>query len=244
MNILDEENEVFGGWFNEWRKVRVKKLENILGKDWFEGKSILELGAGFGNVGLYFKSLGADVTMTDARAECLEVILDKDPDANITLLDQDGHWEFKEQYDLVIHFGLSYNLRNWKRDLVNTINSSKQYVAFETAVNKFSHDICFQIKDYHPHHIYHGPMNGVGSLPSISSIENILSPYEYTRYDDEDLNVNNLIYTKKSKYRFKLPMNKEGNPCPEPYVIDGWDNPHVSGGRKFWLITLNVWGCP
>ena len=101
-NSLYEENEVFGGWFNHWRKVRVKKIEDVLGQDWFKGKKILELGAGFGNVGLYFKSLGADVTMSDARSKCLEAILKKDKDANVILLDQDSKWELPEQYDLII----------------------------------------------------------------------------------------------------------------------------------------------
>ena len=235
-NLLYEENEVFGGWFNHWRKVRVKKIEDVLGQDWFKGKKILELGAGFGNVGLYFKSLGADVTMTDARNECLEVILKKDKDANVILLDQDSKWELPEQYDLIIHFGLSYNLKNWKQDLISTINHSRLYVAFETAVNKFYQDICFQIRNYDPHHEFHGPLNGIGSLPSVSSIEKILSIYEYTRYDDEDLNINNLIYTNTSFREFEFPRDEHGSVILEPYCVDGWDNPFVSGGRKFWIL--------
>lgn len=240
INLLYEENEVFGGWFNKWRKVRVKKIEDVLGQNWFEGKRILELGSGYGNIGLYFKSLGADVTMTDARNECLEVILKKDKDAKVILLDQDNLWELGEEYDLIIHFGLSYNLENWKRDLINTINHSNQYVAFETAVNKFSQDISFQIRDYNSHHEFHGPVNGIGSLPSVSSIENMLDfiQCQYDRYDDKDLNVNNLIYTNTTNDNFKFPIDKSGNVIPEPYVVDGWDNPAVSGGRKFWIIKI------
>ena len=38
-NFLEEpDNSIFGGRFNDWRKIRVKYLEDIVGKDWFNGK--------------------------------------------------------------------------------------------------------------------------------------------------------------------------------------------------------------
>lgn len=232
MNLLYENNNIFGGWLNDWRTLRVRKLEEIFGRNWFRGKKLLEVGAGFGNLGLYFKSLGADVTMTDIRNECLERIKEKDPQAKTFSIDHDKEWSLPDKFDIVLHFGLSYNLENWERDLSCTIKQSCKYIVFETAVNKFKDDISFLIKDYHYHHPYLGPAHAVGSLPSISLIQKELDKHNvtYERYDKAELNIYNFIYTNACDYDFVYPTAKG------PYIIDGWDSPHVRGGRKFWII--------
>ena len=86
--ILDEDNQIFGGWFNDWRRVRVNKLEEVLGTDW-NGKDVLELGAGFGNIGLYFKEKGAEVVFADANDKCREIIISKDSEASVYEINND-----------------------------------------------------------------------------------------------------------------------------------------------------------
>ena len=72
--LLIENEETFGGFFNEWRIKRVDKLINIFGLEWFKGKKILEMGCGYGNIGLYLESLGSIVHFSDARKEVLDKI--------------------------------------------------------------------------------------------------------------------------------------------------------------------------
>tara|TARA_B110000495_G_scaffold58021_1_gene49191 strand:- start:1265 stop:2017 length:753 start_codon:yes stop_codon:yes gene_type:complete len=246
LELLEEKNDIFGGTFNEWRKKRVGKVEEIFGKNWFKEKSVLEVAAGFGNIGFYLQTLGADVTFTDCRNECIDEIKRKDINAKTYTLDHDTKWEIPPNFDMVIHFGLSYNLYNWKRDLKCSLNQTKKYMVYETAVNKFKEDISFSINlNNSPTgrvygHEYHGPANPQGgSLPSVSAIEKEFerNRVEYQRFDDINLNIDNLIYTNPCDSNFIYPKDSEGNTLPEPYEIDSFDNEYVSGNRKFWVLT-------
>lgn len=233
LDILYESDPTFGGLFNEWRVKRVAKLEQVLGKDWFKDKKILELGCAYGNVGFYFKALGADVTFSDGRQEVLDEVLRKDPSAKVILIDEDTNWKLDDKFDLIIHFGISYNINNWKQDLINTIRHAK-YIAYETAVNRFNNNIEFKIKNYKYSHEYHGPINNIGSLMSISMIEDIFNDekVEYKRYDDEDLNNQGMIYT----FSDNIAYTKTSD---EDIYIEAWHNPFVCGGRKYWIIKNN-----
>ena len=238
-DYLFENNDIFGGWFNDWRRVRVNKMIEVLGEHWFQGKTILEVGAGFGNVGLHLKhAYGADVTFTDARNECLKEITTKDPQAKTIAVDHDTEWSLPDKFDMVIHFGLSYNLQFWKQDLNCAIQATNNYLVYETAVNRFKGDVEFSIQDYSYHHEYHGPANFVGCLPSVDNIERQLEKnnVRFQRYDDEDLNVQNLVYTNKNRYQFKKP-ELEGKEDQFSYVINSWNNEFVCGGRKYWIVA-------
>jgi hypothetical protein len=230
IGLLYERSPIFGGFFNEWRVKRVNKLVTLLGADWFKDKKVLELGCAFGNVGFYLESLGAKVTFSDGRQESLDIVKLKDPSAKTILLDQDTNWNINETFDLIVHFGISYHLDNWQQDLVNAINHA-QYVVYETAVNKFSNDIEFKIKDYKYSHKYHGPLNSLGSLPSVSMTEAIFKDKQvnYTRYDGEDLNHEGMLYNLKATKEYKPTSN-------DIIYLNSWHNPWGCGGRKYWLI--------
>ena len=230
IDILYERSPIFGGIFNEWRVKRVNKLVALLGVDWFKSKKVLELGCAFGNVGFYLESLGAEVTFSDGRQESLDVVKSKNPNAKTILLDLDTNWKLDETFDLIVHFGISYHLDNWQQDLLNTINHA-QCIAYETAVNKFSNDIEFKIKKSNKGHAYNGPVNSLGSLPSVSMIETIFknSQVNYIRYDDADLNHEGMLYN--------LNPIKEYRPTSDETIyLDAWNNSWGSGGRKYWLI--------
>ena len=234
IGLLYERSPIFGEFYNEWRVKRVNKLVSLLGIDWFKGKKVLELGCAFGNIGFYLESLGAQVTFSDGRQESLNIVKSKDPNAKTILLDQDTNWNLNETFDLIVHFGISYNLNNWQQDLINTIKHA-QYIAYETAVNKFSNDIEFKIKDYQYGHECYGPINSIGSLPSISLIETLFKNQnvDYTRYDDTTLNHSFMNYT--------LPNNKEYKPKDNNTIyLQSWQDPWGSGGRKYWLIKKDI----
>jgi SAM-dependent methyltransferase len=231
--LLFEESKKFGGFFNTWRLKRVRKLENIFGQGWFEGKSVLELGCAYGNIGLYLKSLGASVTFADARQEALDVVRQKDGSAEVVILNQEKQWSLNKKYDLILHFGLLYNLDNWKTDLYCTLHAGR-YVALETAVARFADFFeCKLVHPKYPHKLY-GPYGGVGTLVSSRNIEWWLDKYrtDYYRYDDADLNINtewdDFCYDWEEDCR----MPRLNGKAP---VVNSWDCSYL-GGRRFWVI--------
>lgn len=234
-SLLYEDDEIYGGIYNEWRFKRVKKVENIFGQEWFQNKKILELGCAFGNVGLYFKSLGAEVTFSDARQETLDIVRQKDSSVELLLLNEEFHWFLNREFDLILHFGLLYNLNHWERDLYCTMNHAR-FVALETAVARFSRN--FECKIVQPVYSqkFHGPYSGVGSLVSSSNIENVFfqKQADYKRYDDSDLNIN--------EYEFCYDWDEQDGPEIDfeeiPVVNSWWCNPYI-GGRRFWIIKNN-----
>lgn len=230
IGLLYERSPIFGGLFNEWRVKRVNKLIDILGKDWFKDKKVLELGCAFGNIGFYLESLGSEVTFSDGRQECLNIVKLKDQNAKTILLDQDTDWNLKEKFDLIVHFGISYHLNNWQQDLKNTIDHA-QYVAYETAVNKFSNSVDFKVKDFNRDYEYRGSVNKLGSLPSVYAIESVFKDKQITfkRYDDEDLNHECMIYTNQSSKEFKQQDNSI-------IYLNSWSDAWAYSGRKYWIL--------
>ena len=88
------------------------------GEDWYKGKRILELGCCYGHVGKRMMDLGAHVTFAEGRCEW-EKEIRKVAGENIDFfcIDNDREWDLKKKFDLVIHWGLHYHLKNWERDL-------------------------------------------------------------------------------------------------------------------------------
>ena len=59
----------FAGHYDKWRLVRINKVLELFGVDYFKGKKILELGAGHGDMGAFFCELGANVLCLEGRLE-------------------------------------------------------------------------------------------------------------------------------------------------------------------------------
>ena len=227
---------IHGGEFvNAWRINRTKKLINILGKNWFKNKSILELGCGFGNIGLYLKSLGADVTLTEVVPESIDIIKVKDPSIQVILLNQEEKWKLDKNYDLIIHFALLNNLNNWKQDLACALEHTNLLV-LDAAVTKFSMDSeCKFIDNYG--HKWCGAYAGIGSLPSSYNIEKILlhNGFQYTRFDDSDLNTydNNFLRIRYDWVDDDSDYFSVSN--MKPMIFNSSMNNPFYGGRRFWI---------
>jgi len=110
-------------FYDEWFNKRLNKIVNILGRDWFPKKSILELGSCHGDFGISFMNMGSSVTFCDARNEHLSTIESKIPiKSPIIQLNQNFPYDLGKKYDLVIHLGLLYHIENWKQDLECALN--------------------------------------------------------------------------------------------------------------------------
>lgn len=199
-------------YFENWRKARIDKLVNILGKEWFKGKTILELGCGFGHVGKEIKKLGSIVVFSDAREEYVEEIRKDNEDSDIYIIDNDIPWDMERKFDLIIHWGLLYHLENWKKDLECCLKHSG-LISIETEVSD-SADVNFEVVRNEGH--YDAAVNGIGKVPAVGNIENYLTEigFLFKRYDDTDLNNGVMCYDWE-----------EGK----------FGNATLNGHRRFWM---------
>ena len=107
-----------GSFFNhqgqtKWNLTRLNKLGHILTPDWFNGKSIIEVAAGHGVNGRALITMGAEVTFTDGRPYHVNFL--KTLGLNAHVMDQDQPWTIHRQFDLIVHWGVLYHLKNWRR---------------------------------------------------------------------------------------------------------------------------------
>ncbi|KKL75414.1 hypothetical protein LCGC14_2055140 [marine sediment metagenome] len=185
--MLGRKNErLFSGHYNEWRKTRIAKLVSIFGKDFFDGKDILELGCGWGDIGEKFIEMGATVTFCDVRQEHLDEVKKRMPNSITHMIDQDQPWNLDKKFDFVIHTGVLYHLSNWKQDLLCTLKHSN-LIFLETVVSNNRSDSFEKTQkengwDQSPHNI--------SKRPSAAYIEKFLTEQgvSFERYDDADIN--------------------------------------------------------
>lgn len=224
MNILQEPDNAFGYSYNRWRETRVKKLVSLFSPEWFKGKRILELACAYGNIGLYLKQLGANVTFADARQEHLDVVRTKDSTANTMLIDQDLNWNIGQRFDMVIHFGVLYHLDNWQQDLASVIQHTN-LVVLESAVADTSDD--FEVKIAEEPEGGQNAYNTIGTMPSAKRIENCLTRLgcSFRRYDDTDLNTRRYFYDWQVKEQNLTGLS-----------VKSFEDLPVYGGRRFWVI--------
>lgn len=110
---------------DDWTNRRLIKIKSILGVDWFRNKKVLELGACHGNIGIDLLKIGAKVHFCDARDSNLSEIVKKLQPLSympkVTTLNQENEYHLGS-YDLVIHMGVLYHIKNWKQDLRCALN--------------------------------------------------------------------------------------------------------------------------
>lgn len=203
-----------GSWYEGWRNARIIKLCKILGgKEWFKGKSVLELGCGHGHVGVMLKRWGADVLLTDGREWCVEATNYYWPDMDVRLVDQTKPYSLGN-FDLVIHWGITYHLPpdKWKEDLKCAFGHGKK-ICYECEVVDWAND---NFAEACPDEGLDKSLSGVGTKISTRTLEKSFRElgYRWKRYDDEDLD------TGSSRYSWVEEDN--GNWFP--------------GQRRFWML--------
>lgn len=161
----------FNGAYIDYREKRIKVIKNYYGEDWFRNKKILELGCGHADISYVFYKLGAISTVSDAREEHLEVVKKKFPFFKVIRCDLDKEWNFDEQYDLIIHMGVLYHLKNYEQNLINCFRNCDN-MFLETIVTdsddenyvEFANELGFD-----------QAYNGIGCRPSVRNIEKIIT---------------------------------------------------------------------
>lgn len=180
--------------YNDWRLKRARKLESILGTGFFPGKRILEVGAGHGRIGKYFREgYGATVEFTEGRFELVNTISRLNPGATIYIVDHDSPegWRLDEnRYDLIIHWGLSYHLTNWDVDLESAVRHLKRggILTLESEVIDNELDTSITVKEDET--LDDQSLHGPAVRNSAVTIEKKLMELglRFQRFDDADLN--------------------------------------------------------
>jgi 2-polyprenyl-3-methyl-5-hydroxy-6-metoxy-1,4-benzoquinol methylase len=124
--------------YEDWYKKRLQKIKDIFGEEWFFNKKVLEIACSFGEIGVNLLKLGADVTFTDIDKRCIDSIRERLEDLKHTpdafVLDQNEDYNLDRQFDLVLHLGSLYVLKDWKKNL-ETVMSHTNTMVLETIVS-------------------------------------------------------------------------------------------------------------
>ncbi len=207
----------FKGHYELWRDLRVAAILEHYSPLWFDGKKILELGAGYGDIGAVFKTLGCSVTCAEAREENLLEIKKRHPAISAVLCDSESEWPFSGSFDLILHLGLLYHLDDFEFSLRKSLESAR-YIVLETEVcDSSSPDFVLKVEESSLG--YDQSFRGIGSRPSESYIERILDEYN-AQYE-------------------KLTTNK----CNSSFHNYNWQVQNTKrwchGLRRLWFIRMN-----
>ena len=220
-------------FYKEWFENRHNKVLEILGKEWFEGKEILELGACHGDFGIEFQKLGSNVVFSDARVEHLNSITPNlYKPAELVCLNQNEYYDLKRKFDMVLHFGVLYHIENWKQDLECALKHTNMML-LETVVNPENgmDDFWTSGSDY----IY-DEFNCLHPNFTEKSVEKVLTDLgaSFKRFDHKNLNTYGKLHDKvilQNVYDWTDKNYKK-------YFSESTDGIELrTHYRRFWLIV-------
>ena len=206
---------MFQGHYINWRNSRMNGVKKFISPSYFKSKTLLELGCGHADIGNMFYELGSIVTSSDVRKEHLDIVKTKYPNIKTLLIDGDND-SIKDKYDIILHWGLLYHLKEIEIHL-EKVSQMCDVLLLETEVSD-SDD-----KDYYQstnENGYDQAYNNKGIRPSPSYVEYLLG---------------------KNGFQFKLikdPILNSGFHCYD------WDISNSkksrSGLRRFWICWKNI----
>lgn len=186
---------MFGSYYTEWNKKRIKAILDFYTQKFFYRKSILELGCGFGDISGTLTRLGASADCLDARADHLKIVSKKFSNIKTIRADLDQPWALgAKKYDMILDLGVMCHLNDYKKHL-KEVCSATDHLVLETYVAD-SEDENFSVPVKENKNIYDFSYNGNCNIPTASQIEKILNEngMSFKRFDDASLNVGNFKY--------------------------------------------------
>lgn len=183
--------DLFVGHYDDWREKRIAAIIDHYGANFFAGKTVLEVGCGYGDIGHAIAELGADVTYSDARPEHLDVLKGRWPDAKTQVVDLDAGWPFA-RHDIVLHIGVLYHLRTPELALRDAIRGGKWLVLETEVVDSSDATRTINVGEDGLDQAF----NGVGSRPSTAYVERVLhdAGCTFTRVTDDRCNAGVHVY--------------------------------------------------
>lgn len=218
INIQNKQEDLrFRGHYNLWRAKRIVAIINHYGEEFFREKKILELGAGYGDMGNYLKEIGAEVVFAEGRPEHCEVLRHRFPNNKVYQVNLENEWPWQEHFDIILNLGILYHLDNFNF-LLEMCFAHCDHMILETEVSD-SDDPLFVLKIEEDTKSYDQSLIGIGSRPSEYMIEAIIIK-------------NNFIFKKINDDR-----------CNSHFHRYDWKikNTHawINGQRRFWFIQKN-----
>jgi len=212
MNFLEDDTYV------RWNEVRANWLLSKYGSGYFQNKTLVELGAGSGALGQKFSKWGAKVTCVEAREEHIRDGRKLYPKPRFVLMDLEQKGKLKElgEFDIVVHFGTLYHLRNWERNLRESLQICKKIMFLETEVMDSLEDEELRVNEHKE--FWDQSFSGIGTRPSPFSIERVI---------------------KQEGFKAKIQLDSKLN-VDELHVYD-WEHTNNkrwrNGLRRFWVVT-------
>jgi 2-polyprenyl-3-methyl-5-hydroxy-6-metoxy-1,4-benzoquinol methylase len=188
---ISSDRALFNPQYEGWQTKRISKMLEIYSIDHFKGCRILELGGGHGDIGAFFAELGADVLCIDGRIQNLNFARLKHRKLSNLQFQQfnlEDDFSTFGRFDLIIHFGLLYHLKNLDEHL-RTCFALADDIILETVVcdssDPYKIVYCDERAD-----VEEEALTGVGNRPSPYYIERFATEhgFEPTRYFTSDLN--------------------------------------------------------
>jgi SAM-dependent methyltransferase len=157
-----------------WTVLRLTKILELYGVEYFPGRRVLELGSGHGDIGAFFADLGADVLCLDGRAKNVNLAkLKHRKVSGVTFERFDLEQDFRSfgRFDLVLDMGLLYHLEAVDSHLQCCFDVTDEII-LETAVcdSLDPHLIVFPAENPD---VDEESLHGMGSRPSPFYVERL-----------------------------------------------------------------------
>lgn len=204
----------FNMHYVDWRQRRIDAILQHYGDAFFAGRTLLELGCGYGDIGAAFAERGARVTCCDAREEHLEVLSRRYPHLTPVRADLNTEWPFGS-FDIILHLGVLYHLEPTHLSLRHACRSASHLV-LETEVCDSNGDLVFGTSEQG----YDQAVDGNGCRPSAPRVERFLREegMTYERIADDRCNAGMHVYD--------WPVRNTGD--------------FTHGQRRFWFARRRV----
>ncbi|MDP1835919.1 MAG: class I SAM-dependent methyltransferase [Chlamydiales bacterium] len=167
----------FDGPYEQWREARVQAIEDFYGADFFKGKTLLEVGCGYGDVGAHFEKLGAIVTCSDAQSEYEAIIRARYPNVDFKAADFQGPWPLDDHYDIIIHMGVLNRMHNPSYTISQACQHCTHLILEADCINSFDPN-AIQYRQL-ANHDFNG---GLGSFVSPAYVERCLNDFGFMRW--------------------------------------------------------------
>jgi len=204
----------FTGHYCDWRNSRMNGIKKYISSDYFKSKTLLELGCGYADIGNMFCELGATVTSCDARKEHLEIVNQRYPHIKTLLVDCDTD-NIEDKYDIILHWGLLYHLKEIEIHL-EKVSQKCDVLLLETEVCDSDDTMFISTSESGIDQAF----NNHGIRPSPSYVEHVLE---------------------KNGFKFKLVKDPILNTDSHRYDWDITNNKTwMHGLRRFWICWKNI----
>ena len=205
---------MFRGHYDGWTESRMLAIKKYINVESLKNKTLLELGAGHGHNGNEFYKLGCKVTSSDARDVHIQNGKKKYPHNDFKIIDGDRNI-IDEKYDIILHWGLLYHLREIEVHLKNVCENC-DVILLETEVADSDDDNFYIMTNEGG---YDQAYNNIGIRPSEKYVEKVLNNNGFKYFMIKDSVINFSYHDLCHKYDWEIGNTKR------------WE----CGLRRFWI---------